>query len=155
MQAAATYMMEMQAKYKKEISALMVINSDNQNLIIVQPWEDNTEHSAEGWNRGVVPGEGFKRAVIKGRSMGVVGSVHTHPPGGNYEGPSGPGNAYYGGDGDYGVYQNLLNQTNMFIIGPTEVSKLNPQYPFRSTIWSDEKEVTIQGTGIKYFQHRT
>jgi hypothetical protein len=46
---------------------------------------------------------------------------------------------YTGGHGDYGVWQHERGQLNMFIIGPTEVSKLNPTYAFRRTIRSDSK----------------
>ena len=146
---AIAFMRDMQERDGVEITALMVINAEDVNLIIVQPWEGNTEKTANSWNKGVVLDEGFKRMVLKGVEYKIKGSVHTHPKGGSYEGPSGPGNTYEGGHGDYGVFSSTTGGVPMFIIGPTEVSKLDPRYPFKEVVWSDEKKSYNKGNRHK------
>jgi hypothetical protein len=67
----------------------------------------------------------------------AVGTIHTHPEDGPgaYQGPSGPGNAYGGGEGDLGFYHTV--NLPVFVIGVTEASKLNPSYPFKNVAWAD------------------
>jgi hypothetical protein len=131
---AYNFMVDMQARDGVEMSAMMV-KTKTQTGIIVQPWDGNTAHSAPGAYKGVVPDDGYRRMVLKGQEYSILAHIHTHPPGGNYEGPSGPGNAYGGGSGDLGVHN--LTGWKMFVIGPTEVSLLNPNYPTKRTTWTD------------------
>ena len=146
---AIAFMRDMQERDGVEITALMVTNTDGANLIIVQPWKGNLEKTAYSWNKGVVLDEGFKRMVLKGVEYKIRGSIHTHPKSGSYEGPSGPGNTYEGGHGDYGVYTFTISRVPMFIVGPTEVSKLDPRYPFKELVWSDEKKSYNKGNRHK------
>jgi RHS repeat-associated protein len=132
---AYQFMIDMQARDGVEMSAMMV-KSKTQTGIIVQPWSGNTAHSAPGAYRGVVPDDGYRRMVLKGQEYGILAHIHTHPSGGNYEGPSGTGNAYGGGSGDLGVHK--LTGWKMFVIGPTEVSLLNPNYPTKRATWTDK-----------------
>ena len=80
------------------------------------------------------PGD-YTRAVIKGINYKIVGQIHTHPSAGAYEGPSGPGNSSYSGSSDLAVHR--ATGWTMFIIGPNQVSLLNPAYPFKTSTWTD------------------
>jgi hypothetical protein len=131
-------MIDKQKQYDVEVSGLMVSNNKNVNMIIVQPWNGNSKHNSPSAYRGFVPGEGYRRVVLKGVEYKALGSIHTHPGNGPgaYQGPSGPGNAYGGGDGDLGFWR-TLNGLSVFTIGVSEVSKLNPSYPFKNVSWAD------------------
>jgi len=132
---AYNFMMEMQARDKVEISALMVTSKAGTG-IMVQPWNDNQQSKSESATRGVYPGD-YTRAVIKGNEYKIVGQIHTHPHGDSsgYEGPSGPGNSAYSGINDLSAHR--ATGWTMFIIGPSQVSLLNPSYPFNTTTWTD------------------
>jgi RHS repeat-associated protein len=132
---AYNFMTDMQRRDNVELSALIVRDENNIVGIIVQPWENNTKGTSPSIYRGVR--EGYKTATLKGIDYRILATIHTHPDDtkGYYEGPSGPNNAYDGGSGDLGVYERT--GWTMFTIGPTEVSKLNPNFPTKVTSWFD------------------
>lgn len=148
----------------KEMGAVLLLGPQNEKRVFVFGyWKNtygsasfNTEKDLPGTTLmsmpGATPGAKLKILFTQGIAYKVVGFVHTHPGGDSdgYEGPSGVTNetvnSANGRSRNDMVAYNSWGKLPQFVIGPTQVSKLNPSAPY----FRDNIGKSYRNTGNKH-----